>query len=283
MESLQVNGAALEYQVQGNGEPVLLIPVGLVIDGLARPLFAEPELASRYRLIHYRRRGYAGSSLPAKPLTIAEQAADAAALLGHLEVKAAHVVGHSIGALIGLQLALDAPDLVHSLTLLEPPLSMVPSGQASFERNVLPVISAYRSGDRRRAVESFGDAVFGPNWQSLVEGAVPGGVEQAVRDLDAFMQDLAAIQAWQFGPAQAAAIRQPVLSVVGVSAGRSDPVMLEGRELLHSWLLHTEDVDVPTTHLLEMQDPRGVAHALAQFFSRHPMMPVVTNTKGGQK
>ncbi len=126
MERLQVNGAAFEYQVQGNGEPVLLIPVGLVIDGLARPLFAEPELASRYRLIHYRRRGYAGSSLPSQPQTIAQQAGDAAAVLGHLEVNAAHVVGHSISALITLQLALDMPDLVHSLALLEPPFEHGP-------------------------------------------------------------------------------------------------------------------------------------------------------------
>src|SRR5512142_1250885 len=106
MERLQVDGSAIEYQVHGNGESVLLIAVGLVIDGLARPLLAERELASRYRLIHYRRRGYAGSSLPLKPLTIAEQAGDAAAVLGHLEVKPAHIVGHSIGALIALQLAL---------------------------------------------------------------------------------------------------------------------------------------------------------------------------------
>src|SRR5512139_2786405 len=109
MERLQVSGTAIEYQVQGNGEPVLLISGGLVIDGLARPLFAEPELASHYQLIHYRRRGYAGSSLPSQPQTIAEQAGDAATVLGHLEVKAAHVVGHSVSALIALQLALDAP------------------------------------------------------------------------------------------------------------------------------------------------------------------------------
>jgi 3-oxoadipate enol-lactonase len=272
MERLQVNGSAIEYQVQGSGEPVLLIAVGLVIDGLARPLFGQPELASRYRLIHYRRRGYAGSSLPSQPLTIAQQAGDAAAVLRHLDVKAAHVAGHSIGALIALQLALDAPDRVHSLALLEPPFRTVPSGQASFERNVLPAISAYRAGDRRKAVESFADPIFGPNWQSFVEESVPGGVDQAVKDMDAFMQDLAAIQAWQFGPAQAAAIRQPVLSLVGAGPGRSDPVMLEGRELLHSWLPQTEDADVPTTHLLQMQDPPGVAHALVQFFSRHPMM-----------
>src|SRR5512138_1188303 len=127
MESLQVDGSAIEYEIQGNGEPVLLIPPGLVVDGLARPLRAEPELAARYRLIHYRRRGYARSGRGSTPITMAEEARDAAALLEHLQVKAAHVAGHSIGAMIALQLALDAPNLVHSLALLEPPLRTIPS------------------------------------------------------------------------------------------------------------------------------------------------------------
>ena len=35
MQHFEVDGAVIEYQVQGNGEPVLLIPPSLVIDGLA--------------------------------------------------------------------------------------------------------------------------------------------------------------------------------------------------------------------------------------------------------
>ena len=267
MERLKVNETVIEYLVQGNGEPVLLIPPSVIIDGLGRPLLAEPELASRYQLIHYHRRGYAGSTLGPERLTTARQASDAAALLKHLEVKAAHVAGHSFGSLIALQLAVDAPDLVHSLALLEPPLRMVPSGKASFEK-FLPIMNAYRSGNMRKAVESFGDAVFGPNWQAVVEQAIPGSIEQAVKDLDTFIRELSVIQEWQFGPTEAAAIRQPVLSVMGV---RSNAFMKEGRELVHSWFPQTEDFDAQSTHLLQMQDPKGVAHALAEFFSRHAM------------
>jgi pimeloyl-ACP methyl ester carboxylesterase len=268
MQRLEVDSVVIEYQVQGNGEPVLLIPLSVIIDGLGRPLLAEPELASRYRLIHYRRRGYMGSTLGRGPLTTARQAGDAAALLTHLGVGAAHVVGHSYGGLIALQLAVDAPERVHSLALLEPPLRMVPSGKAQYERIILPMLNAYRSGDKRATVQIFCDAVFGPGWQSLVERAVPGGVEQAVRDVDTFVQENSAIQAWHFGPDEAAAIRQPILSVVGV---RSNPFSQEGRALIHSWFPQTEDYDAQSTHLLQMQDSRGVAHGLADFFSRHPM------------
>ena len=266
MDYFQVDSAVIEYHVQGKGEPVLLIP-GFIGDGLGCPLFAQPELASHYQLIHYHRRGYMGSTLGTEPLTAAHQASDAAALLRHLRVKAAHIAGHSYGALIALQLAADAPELVHSLALLEPPLRMVPSGKAAFERINLPMMNAYRAGDKRKAVELFCDAVFGPNWQTIVEQEVPGGVEQAIRDVDTFILEQAAFKDWQFGPEQAAAIGQPVLSMLGASG--HNPFMQEVRSLLHSWFPQTEDYDVPTTHLLQMQDPKGVAHGLAEFFSRH--------------
>ncbi len=268
MERLEVNGAVIEYQVHGEGEPVLLIPPGVIIDGLYRPLLLEPELASHYQLIHYRRRGYMGSTLGSEPLTIACQASDAAALLEHLGVKTAHVAGHSIGGQIALQLALDAPERVHSLALLEPFLQMVPSGKEGFAQKVLPMMNAYRSGNKRQAIEMFSNNVFGPGWQSVVERTVPGGVEQGMTDGDTFMLELATIREWSFGPEQARAIQQPVLSVVGV---RSDLFMQEGRQLIHSWFPQAEDCDPQSTHLLQMQDPQGVAHGLADFFARHPI------------
>jgi pimeloyl-ACP methyl ester carboxylesterase len=268
MERLDVGAAVIEYQVQGNGEPVLSIPPSGTIDGLGLPLLAQPQLASRYQIIHYHRRGYMGSTLGAEPLTVALEASDTAMLLRHLEVRAAHIAGHSFGGIIALQLAVDAPDLVHSLALLEPSLPMVPSGKADLARLFIPMMNAFRSGNKRAAIESFCDTAFGPNWQSIVEQIIPGGVEQAVRDADTFIQELPAIQAWQFGPQEAAAIRKPVLSVLGT---RSSQFMKEGRLLVHSWFPQAEDLDVPTTHLLQMQDPQGVAQGLAEFFSRHPM------------
>lgn len=268
LERLEVGGAVIEYEVHGHGEPVLLSPVSVVGDGLGRPLLGQSELASRFRLIHYHRQGYLGSTLGPDRLTIARQAGDALALLTHLGVRRAHIVGHSLSALIALQLALDAPQMVHSLALLEPSLPMVPSAKVNFGRLFPSVFEAYRSGNKRKALEIFSDRVFGPNWQSTVEQTVPGGVEQAVHDLDTFIQELGPMQEWQFGPSEAAAISQPVLSVKGV---HSDQYQQEVRELLHAWLPQTEDCDIDSTHLLQMQNPAAVAHGLAGFFARHPI------------
>lgn len=90
-----------------------------------------------------------------------------------------------------------------------------------------------------------------------------------VRSVDTFiMGELKPVQDWKFGPAQAAAIKQPVLAVAGM---RTSPFMKAGRELLHSWLPQIEYYDPDTTHLLQVKDPKGVAHALADFFGRHPI------------
>ena len=268
MDRLEVDGAVIEYHVQGNGPPVLLIPVGIVADGLGRPLLGQPELASHYRLIHYHRRGYMGSTSGIEPPTIVRQANDAAALLRHLEVSSAHVVGHSIGALITMQLAVQAPGVVHSLSLLEPPLPNVANAGELYARVIAPMVAAYRAGDKRRALDSFADIVFGPNWRSIVEHSVPGGVEQAVEDFDTFMREQPTIAEWHFGADEAAAIRQPVLSVLGA---RSTPMAQRSRDLLHAWFPQLEDLDLDTTHLLQMQDPEGMARGLAEFFRRHPM------------
>ncbi len=268
MERIEIGTASIEYEVRGDGVPVLLIPVGIVADGLARPLFARPELASRYKLIHYHRRGYMGSTPGGEPSTIARQAADAAALLRHLGAGAAHVVGHSISALIALQLALDAPELVHSLSLLEPPLRMVSVAKEVYERIFVPMLNAYRAGDSAQALDIISSALFGPDWRSIIERTVPGGVEQAVKDMGAFVKEQATIDEWRFDAEEAAAIRQPVLSVIGL---RSTPLAKKSRELLHAWLPQLEELDLDTTHLLQMQDPGGMARGLAEFFARHPM------------
>src|SRR5688572_31666283 len=107
MDRAKVNGVELEYEVRGAGEPVLLIDM-LIADCFV-PLLPEPALAHDYQLIRYHKRGWVGSTHTPPPVSIGQHAADAAALLEHLGVRRAHVAGHSTGASIGAQLALDHP------------------------------------------------------------------------------------------------------------------------------------------------------------------------------
>src|SRR5690242_10247538 len=141
MEHAEVDGIRLEYETSGQGEPVIFIHGAFIADTF-RLLFEEPSLAG-YRLIAYRRRGYGGSSRTSEPVTFARQAADTQALLRHLGAEPAHVVGHSFGGCIALQLALQMPQAVHSLALLEPALMIGDSGD-SYRQALLASAGRYR-------------------------------------------------------------------------------------------------------------------------------------------
>ena len=67
LERAVLDGITLEYEVSGEGEPVVLIHGSFIADAF-RPLLAEPSLAAGYQPITYHRRGYVDSSRQEGPL-----------------------------------------------------------------------------------------------------------------------------------------------------------------------------------------------------------------------
>jgi pimeloyl-ACP methyl ester carboxylesterase len=270
VESVEVNGVELEYEATGSGEPLLLISPVLA-DGFA-PLLSEPALADRYQLIRYHKRGWAGSTHTPLPVSVADHAADAAALLDHFGIGHAHIAGHSSGAAVAAQLALDHPESVHTLLLLELSLFSVPSGEAFLEQ-AGPAFEAYASGDHSRALAMFMTAVSGLElsaWRALLEDRIPGAVAQAVEDADTFFGvELPALTEWEFGPQQAAAVDRPVLSVLG---SETKSLWVEVAEFLRSSLPQVEELTVDGVgHLLHIQSPEPVARGMAEFLERNAM------------
>ncbi len=270
MKSVKAGKVELEYEIVGSGEPVLLINP-LLADGFL-PLLSEPALAGDYRLIRYHRRGWAGSTHTPPPVTITDHASDAAALLKALGITRAHVVGHSSGAAVAVQFALDYPQRLHSLALLELLLLSLPAGQA-FVETAAPVFETYASGDHERALATFLSAVSGLDWracQALLAERLPGAVENALTDAETFFGvELPAIAEWRFAGEQAAAIDQPVLSVTGAE---TEPLWNEIADFLRSSLPRVEDCRIEGVgHLLHIQRPEPVAGELARFLARHPI------------
>lgn len=270
MQRLQLNGATIEYDVHGAGEPLLLIHGSILADAFF-PLLKEPSITGSHRIITYHRRGFAGSARATPPFTIAQQAADARALLLHLGVRRAHVAGHSYGGVIAIQLCLDAADLVGSLALLEPALvGLVPSGIAFLEA-FGSIQSMYERGDRAGAAGAFLEGVLGPEYLQLLEKYFPpGAFELALADIDAFFQvEVPALRQWDFTAEDAGRIRQPVLCVVG---DESEPMFHEGHSWLRQALPQAEELVVPqATHALQYMNPRAVADGLARFCAGHAL------------
>ena len=270
MKHAKVNGVELEYEVTGTGPPVLLISPVLA-DGFL-PLVAEPSLNERYELMRYHKRGWVGSTHPSTPVSVADHAADAAALLDHLGTARAHIVGHSSGAAVAAQLALDEPDRVATLALLELSIFTVPSGE-SFLEAAAPVLEAYTSGDHEGALSMFLSAVSGLDWptcRALLDERVPGAVTQAIKDADTFFGvELPGLIQWPFGAVEAAAIHQPVLSMLGSNTA---PLWVEVAEFLRTSVPDVEERTIDGVgHLLHIQQPVPVAHEIADFLQRHPL------------
>ena len=265
-----MDGLELEYELRGSGDAVVLIHWGLCA-AWAEPLMDEPALADRHLLLTYHRAGFGGSSRFEGPISMAGHAAHCALLMRQLGIERAHVAGHSSSAVIALQLALDFPDAVLSLALLEPARPVPPTPeQAQFVQEfVAPAMQRYQAGDRAGAVDTFARGVFGAEYRDPLERGLPGVVEQAVADADAFFgQELPALQQWSFTQEDASRITQPVLGVLGANTAPTFPDRLD---LLLSWLPNAERFELAgATHLLHLQKPRELAEALASFYARVP-------------
>jgi 3-oxoadipate enol-lactonase len=107
--------ARIWWEQSGTGDPVLLI-MGHAY-GADMWHRTVPELASRYRVIRFDNRGAGRSSDPPGPYPVPLMADDALAVLDAAGAASAHVYGVSMGGFIALQLALDHPGRVRSLTL----------------------------------------------------------------------------------------------------------------------------------------------------------------------
>ena len=108
-------GVTLNYEVSGEGDPLLLIM------GTAGSMMlwgeAVPRLAEHYRVIAFDNRGLGGSARGEGAITIASMAEDASALLEALDVPRAHVMGWSLGSAVAQELALAHPEQVASAVM----------------------------------------------------------------------------------------------------------------------------------------------------------------------
>ncbi len=267
MEHIEINGAKLETLDRGAGEPVVFIHGAMGDECFA--VLEEPALTDSYRLIHYHRRGWGESECPETPVSTEQQSADCQALLRHLGIGRAHFVGQSGGGVVILQVALDAPEIVHSLALLEPALPSVLFNSPEFGAVAEKAVSSYESGDKAGAVDAFGQEVAGSDFRAVFDQTLPHGhFERWVADADTLFQaDFPAYPQWTFGPKEAARITLPTLNMRGANT-RS--YFREIYETVRTWLPHAENFVLPNaTHAMLQTNPKGAAERLASFFSSH--------------
>jgi pimeloyl-ACP methyl ester carboxylesterase len=259
--------AGLDYDQRGTGEVVCLVHAGVSSAWFA-PLFEQPALDG-FRVIRPIRLGYGRSPAPSEPASIADHARRCGALLRGLGVARAHWVGHSNSCCIGLQLALDDPDLVASLILFEP---AKPSGQqreAAASTYVGPALAAAANGDIARAFEVFLRGVGGDGYREVLRARFGDDalVEAEPESAYFFAHELPALAAWTFGPAEAARVTAPALLLCGTG---SRPWFRENATILAEMLpdARTETL-ADLDHLAPLTHPAELASTIGAFVS-HP-------------
>jgi pimeloyl-ACP methyl ester carboxylesterase len=114
-----VNGIKLYHEIYGSGEPLVLIHGGLTtideMQGWVQPL------AKTRQVIAVEMQGHGRTADIDRPMSFATMGDDIAALLGHLKIPKADLVGHSFGGAVAIRVAIEHPDKVRRLVVISSP------------------------------------------------------------------------------------------------------------------------------------------------------------------
>lgn len=187
-------------------------------------------------------------------------------IAGRLAGKRADLVGHSYGATVALRLAMERPELVRSLTLIEPPLFRLVAGtpeHAAHFADMAGFDEAMAAGEKEKAARIFNDAVnFESPWVSLPDRArarLSGQIDLVGQDTGVTWDDVAGLCA----PDRLNALRVPVLLIEGSA---SPPVFRAIQSALAGQVAEARRVvAVGAGHLSPMTHPANIAGEIAAF------------------
>jgi pimeloyl-ACP methyl ester carboxylesterase len=147
---VDVNGVHMYYEVYGDGSPLVLLHGGVMTIELD---FAAllPELVTRHTVIAVELQGHGRTADTGRAITPAALASDVVGLLDHLGIDRAHVLGHSLGGGVALELAVSHPDRVRSVV----PMSITVRPDGTHEEITDP--SKHATSTRMPTPQDFAD------------------------------------------------------------------------------------------------------------------------------
>jgi pimeloyl-ACP methyl ester carboxylesterase len=271
MATARVNDIQLFYELHGAGTvPVVLVHGSW--DSHHDWDLVVPPLAEMFRVLTYDRRGHSQSERPAGQGSVREDVADLAALLEHLDLAPAWVVGNSFGASIALRLAGEHPELFRGLIAHEPPLfSLLGSDPglapllADVRSKIRVVAERIASGDHSGATEQFVETVaLGPGtWATMPTEVQQGMVENA----PTFLDEANDPEAVAFELQWISSFSKPALLTLG---DQSPPTFKPVVAKLSGALPHAEIVTLPGAgHIPHATVPDAYVAAVIEFTRKH--------------
>ena len=260
MATIHVNGVDLYYEAHGSGDPVLLV------HGLGSSTRDwEPQidaLAQRFTVVAFDVRGHGRSAKPNEPYTVKLFADDTAALIRALDLAPVHVVGISMGGMIAFQLAVDAPELVRTLVIVNSGPAM-PIRTFTQRLMIWSRVAIVRLFGMRRMGEMLATRLLPkPEHAGLRETFVE---RWAGNDPRAYLSALKGLVNWSVMD-RLATIQCPVL----VLTADQDYTPLGLKQAYTAMLPHGELVVIEDTrHFGPVERPEPFNQALIAFLERH--------------
>ena len=276
-ESLQtrqvlVNGVDLTYLDQGTGAPVVFV------HGAFSDLrFWEPQrqaVAQQYRFIALTQRYFGTTPWPddGKYFAATTHATDLAAFLRQLNAGPVHLVGISYGGVVATLVVLEHPDLVRSLTVLEPGLvsllADVPEAKPEIDarrKAFEPIGTAAKAGETVQAAKLLFDSVN--NQGAGAFDKQPEAVRQMILDNARTV------------PLLIAAPAPPAVSCATLGGVKAPTLVASGERTRRYYALLSKAVvrcipgsrlvTIPkATHPMSIQNPAAFNEALLQFLAQ---------------
>jgi len=212
----------------------------------------------QFRLLRYDMRGHGQSSVPPPPYAVPDLARDVLALADSLNIARFHFCGLSIGGMIGMSLALEAPKRLHKLVLC----------------NTAPKIGTDEFWNARiETVESKGmkevaGAVTARWFTPAFQSSSPDKVASAIQVLESlnpqgYVGGCTAVRDFDFRE-DIAKIRTPALVISGTHDPAATPA--DGR-FLAEHIPGARHIELHTSHLSNIGDPSHFNQAVLSFLS----------------
>lgn len=244
---VDANGVRTYYEVEGAGEPLVLLHGGLCAIETFESL--RRALVDRHRVYLPERRGHGRTPDVDGPYSYGLFAEDTIAFMEAVGLPSAHLVGFSDGATVGLLVALRRPDLATTLTHIGQPVNL--DGIQPELRDVVKL-------------DAMPQGMLPPVLRELYEAVSPDGVDH---------WDVVLDKAWQMmrtepnlAIADLAAVTAPTLLIVADQDIPTVPHAEEMRDALPDGSL----VVVPdASHGLPMEKPDVLARIVLDFLAEH--------------
>lgn len=254
------DGSALAVDTIGEGAPVILVGGAFNDRGTVAGLAAE--LAPRYTVVTYDRRGRGDSTDQGSDYSVAAEVEDLAAVIAHVGGRAA-VFGHSSGAVLALEGAMRGLP-IDRIAVYEPPYTAdetLPHPEAeAYER--LKALVAFGDGDG--AAELFLSEFIGVPEEGVAGMKAGPAWEFLVQKAPSLPYDVLLTSPWEPLPAdRLAALALPVLAVCG---GRTAPGLAAATEEVAAQVPDAELVEIPEEDHSVLQRPAVLAPLLRRFF-----------------